>query len=290
MASTTSLSVRKSTTHMLRPDDIEVRPQLNGRWKDLARPDRLIDSLLSLGQIQAVVLRPNPENGNPLLVAGFRRILAAKTITKEKLGGYSPDKPFLIECKLFPVKTDEEALLLNIAENRDRESTSAIDDAHNMDRLHKDHGMKYEDIAKHYGMAVSSVSNRISLLTLAIPIQEAVHKGEMSPTAALQLVGSDDQTQAEALKLGAKTIDQVRQTAAKGSQTGQRRPGRKRSDPNARVKTLKDTRNLMARFSGSDNPMVSMLGGILTAWMDGKTSDSGVQRKVTKLLESAAEG
>lgn len=295
MPSITNLSKAKSTTHKMDPRDIIADHRFNGRWEDEPRPDDLITGLLTEGQLQAVGIRPAADaDSNPRLVFGFRRWLAAMTIMREQLGGYSDKKPFLLECKISTAETDKEAFLLNIAENMRRTDRSVIDDAHNMHRLKTEYDMTLEEIAQLYGLkSASGVANRLKMLELSPTIQRAVHTGKMPMVKALSLVGADDVTVNEALtgdkdltapELERRAIERANSKNDATAPAKEKGRGRPRKDPNSRVKTLKDVRQLASLWSADDTAQLSMLGSLFTAWLDGKSSDKSLRTKIVRLV------
>lgn len=105
------------------PEDLDVDPALNGRH-NLPDIEDLIQSILAVGQIQAVSIRKT--GGRPSLTAGFSRWRAVAEINKR---GLTPS-PTTLRCS-YTQFTEKQAFLANIAENRVRNQTTDLDNANN---------------------------------------------------------------------------------------------------------------------------------------------------------------
>lgn len=171
--------------YRLLPENITTRSELNGRFET---PDIewLINDMLAHGQHTPVVIRN--EGGLAVLVAGFSRWRAVSEINKR---GLTP-KPMQLRCTA--VKCNEvEAFLLNISENRFRNPTTPLDDAHNMKRLLK-WGYTEDQIAEVYFPTAKSakelaearafVKERVTLIGLAPEAEAAVREGRVTAPAA----------------------------------------------------------------------------------------------------------
>src|ERR1700743_3568853 len=116
MAVEFNIQGKRGNTIDFYPQEIEVRPHLNGR-QDKPDIEWLLVDILKHGQIQAVPIWS--DGGTPVLAAGFSRWRAISEINKRKL---TPE-PMRIKCTY--VKTNEQgAFLRNISENRMRNETT----------------------------------------------------------------------------------------------------------------------------------------------------------------------
>jgi ParB/RepB/Spo0J family partition protein len=167
------------------PEHITINPELNGRYET---PDIewLITDMLAHGQHTPVVIRN--DGGLCVLVAGFSRWRAVSEINKR---GLTP-VPMVLRCTA--VKCNEvEAFLLNISENRFRNPTTPIDDAHNIKRLMK-WGYTEDQISEVYFPTAKSekelrearafVNERITLIDLTPEAEQAVRAGRVTMPAA----------------------------------------------------------------------------------------------------------
>ena len=117
----------RTSEYLFLPSDIKINPELNGRH-ELPDIEWLIGSMVSSGQLQPVLI--GNDGGTPILYAGHSRWRAALEINKRKL----TLAPFKLRCVYFK-GSETDAFLATIRENRDRNATTAIDDAHNIAKL-----------------------------------------------------------------------------------------------------------------------------------------------------------
>ena len=136
---------------------------------------------------------PDVERGNPidmLVEAGFRvqlafghsRLAAYKYLQEQGKRGFS----------LFPVVTrelsDEDMFRMGVSENVQRRDLSPIEEARAMVRYRDEFGKSSAEIGDLFGLAESSVRNKMRLLGLPAEIQEAASKGTISEGAARELL------------------------------------------------------------------------------------------------------
>jgi ParB-like chromosome segregation protein Spo0J len=211
---------RRSDMFHVDPTRILVREDLRGRRYPPSEEAiiRRAVSFYRYGQLQPCVVRLISHAGAtnvPLLSAGFTRTAAARLLRE---GFVVPDDfeeealAEAAESQVPPVKAgdfiqvaefmlqirhtkcnEKEALIHNIVENNERDATSDIDDAHNQERLRRDHGFSNAEIARlyNYGAGGQNKVSRLSrLLELPDPIQLRVHLGEIPTQAALELLES----------------------------------------------------------------------------------------------------
>lgn len=175
----------KSTSYYSVPIELVIiNDELNGRIEPItdADIDRMVNSILEVGQLQPCVVRKDGDFYN--LAFGFTRAKAVKRINERKL----TEEPLLLKC-ISARMTDEEALRRNIAENTHRNATTCIDDAHNQQAL-RDQGMNNTEIAKFYGISNSKVTEYAKLLDLSEKHQMLVHRGKLAKSAAILLLTS----------------------------------------------------------------------------------------------------
>lgn len=177
---------KRTSEYRFYPEDIAINPELNGRF-DKPDIEWLITDILTHGQHTPVVIRN--DGGVATLVAGFSRWRAVSEINKR---GLSPVKLQIrstyVQC------TEAEAFLLNISENRFRNPTTPIDDAHNIKRLLNIYQFTEDQVCDIYfptakterelKEARSFVRDRIALISLAPEAEAAVREGRVSESAA----------------------------------------------------------------------------------------------------------
>jgi hypothetical protein len=193
--------MKRDALYKCYPEEIEIREDLNGRHD---KPDIgwLITDILNHGQMQAVGIWDDA--GTPVLAYGFSRWRAISEINLQKL---TPEK---MHIKCVYIRCNEQgAFIRNIAENRMRNPVSAIDDAHNIQRLF-DWTMDEKDVAKIYfpnaateaeiKEAVRWIQARVSLIKLTPEAEEAMRSGRLSETAAQAIAKLSSSQQKATLK------------------------------------------------------------------------------------------
>jgi ParB/RepB/Spo0J family partition protein len=200
----------RTSEYLIAPKDIKFKPELNGRH-ELPDIEWLIDSMVKNGQLQPVLVRN--DGGMPILVAGFSRWRAAIEINKRKL--VSP--AFKLRCVNFR-GSEQQGVLANISENRERNATTPIDDGYNIARLERC-GMSMEEIAAVYHEDVPWCKNRLALVALSKESQEALRDGLVKPSAAKVLAKLSEEQQAFALKTAKKNGTQITAASLKAPKT-----------------------------------------------------------------------
>lgn len=193
---------KRTAEYRFLPEDISIKPDLNGRF-DKPEIDWLITDILTKGQHTPVVIRK--DGGAAVLVAGFSRWRAITEINKRKL----TPVPMQVRCTYVQC-SEAEAFLINISENRFRNPTTQIDDAHNIKRLLNVYAMTEEQIAAFYHptaktdselkVAIKFVADRIALISLSPEAEQAVRSGRVKENAAKAIAKLSQEQQSEVLK------------------------------------------------------------------------------------------
>lgn len=138
----------------------------------------LAESIREIGLQEPIILRPL--NGRYEVVAGDRRVLAFKFLSRERI-------PAIIR------EMDEETLVLvRATENLQRENLSPMEEARVYGNMRDKLGMSFEKIAKRTGRACSTVRKYLDLLDVPEKWQEAVDRKSLAIEAALCLARIDD--------------------------------------------------------------------------------------------------
>lgn len=192
----------RTSEYRFYPEDISIKPDLNGRF-DKPEIEWLITDILAHGQHTPVAIRN--DGGQAVLVAGFSRWRAVSEINKRKL---SP-VPMQLRCTYVQCN-EAEAFIHNISENRFRNPTTSIDDAHNIKRLLNVYAMTEEQVAGIYfptakteselKTASKFVADRIALISLSPEAEEAVRSGRVKESAAKAISKLSQDQQREVLK------------------------------------------------------------------------------------------
>lgn len=155
--------------------DNALQPRFN---YDPAKQEELKSSIREQGILQPILVRPIADGFE--VVAGERRLRAARDIGMEEV-------PAVIRNV-----TNEEALVLALIENVQREDLNPIEEAQAFKRLTDEFHMSHEDIAKSVGKDRSTVTNTLRLLNLSKDIQESVAGGTISMGHARALLSIED--------------------------------------------------------------------------------------------------
>lgn len=147
--------------------DIKPNPSQPRTYFDSTALEQLADSISQHGILQPIIIKPLPNNGYQI-VAGERRWRAAQ------LAGLS-DIPAIIRSL-----EELTQLELSLIENVQRVDLSPLEQALSIHRLHHQFSLKFEEIAKRLGKAVSTVHNLNRLLNLPQNAKQALQEGKIS--------------------------------------------------------------------------------------------------------------
>jgi ParB/RepB/Spo0J family partition protein len=155
--------------------------------------DKMAESFAKHGQLQNVLARRD-EDGTLKMVAGFGRWLGAKAYN-----GAHPDKPMRLKVSVIDC-TPEEAAALASVENRERNATSPIDDAHAHERMRRDYQWTDAKIAEEFDQDAAHVCRLKRLLKLPPKLQALVHVGLVPIQTGYQMAALGRTEQEEILK------------------------------------------------------------------------------------------
>jgi ParB family chromosome partitioning protein len=194
------------------------------------QPERLRELSQSIevnGIIQPLIVRKKGERYE--LVAGERRWRAAKMAGLDKV-------PVVVQNTL-----DDQLLELSLIENIQREDLNPIEVAQAFDRLHREHKLSHDDIARRTGKDRTSVTNMLRLLKLPSDVQIllAEHRLSMGHAKAILGLPSQELQREFADKASAQgmSVRQVERMVQKATETREAGPPEEpaRQDPNVRA-------------------------------------------------------
>ena len=176
--------------------------------------EELAASIKAQGILQPIVVRPvagsSPQRYE--IVAGERRWRASK------LAGLTT-VPVVIRDL-----TDQEALVLALMENLQREDLSPLEEAHGLQQLKDEFGLSQEDLAQRLGKSRSAIANTLRLLSLPESVRNDLAEGKLSAGhAKALLMVSDPSVQDELRKRILRdhlTVREVEAQAAVWKETG----------------------------------------------------------------------
>lgn len=138
----------------------------------------LIASIKAKGVLQPILVRKVASGFE--IIAGERRFRAASALKLDRIPAIVKD-----------VK-DEEALVISLIENIQREGLNPIEEANAFAKLLDNFKFSQDDIARALGKDKTTVSNILRLLKLPADIQKCLAKGEISLGHAKVLLATDD--------------------------------------------------------------------------------------------------
>ena len=138
----------------------------------------LISSVKERGVLQPILVRKIDTGFE--IIAGERRFRAAKELKLDKI-------PVIVK----DVK-DQDALIISLIENIQREGLNPIEEAHAFEKLLENFKFSQDDIAKALGKDKTTVSNILRLLKLPLDVQQCLSKGEISLGHAKVLLATED--------------------------------------------------------------------------------------------------
>lgn len=142
--------------------------------------EELSDSIREYGVLQPIILKAVDE-GKYILIAGERRYRAACLAGLTKM-------PAIIKNL-----EEEEAALIALVENVQRENLNYIEEARAYKRLMDDFNLTQGEIAKRVGKQQSTISNKIRILSLPPEIQEVLTENRLTERHARALLKLDDE-------------------------------------------------------------------------------------------------
>jgi ParB family chromosome partitioning protein len=154
-------------------EDVEIGKFKIREYTFGKKSKELVASIKEKGVIQPIIVRP--KDGRYELVAGQRRLLAAKE------AGLTSVPAIVKEVK------EEEGLEIALIENIQREELNPIEEAEAYKRL-IEFGLTQEEIGKRVGKSRSTIANTIRLLNLPQSIKERVARGEITEGHARALL------------------------------------------------------------------------------------------------------
>lgn len=150
-----------------------IKPNPANVREKLGDVEELADSVREVGILQPLTVE-RLHDGQFRLLAGHRRLAAAKVAQLTH-----------VPCILRRDQLPDETLALMLIENGQRRNLDPIEEAHALQRLLDMVGSQKE-VARRIGKSQATVSQRLSLLLLSKADQNAVRRGDLQVTVAMQ--------------------------------------------------------------------------------------------------------
>jgi ParB-like chromosome segregation protein Spo0J len=282
-------NARRSDMHYVDPADVKLVEANRGRVYAPSEKDIMLRaiSFAEIGQLEPCIIRKSGRDYE--VVAGFHRTAAARLLREGfEFEGVTYHQPDFMLKVVTTTGSAIEARLANIAENAQRTNTSPIDDAVNQRWLREQLGEGDTDIARRYGVSRSTVQRLSRLLELDEEERKMVHDGNLSVSAALELLDMDPALRRVALEAAVELDGKVsgtrlrkaardslvRDTTEDDPEGGEETP---RTAVKAKARSLAEIKQwLMDR--DPDNPDLVKLRDTLLLWVKGEKSDESLLR------------
>lgn len=160
--------------------DIEPNKEQARKQFDEDALSELADSIAQHGVLQPLLVRPIIGGGYQL-IAGERRWRASR------IAGLTQVPVIIKEL------TDDEAAVISLIENLQREDLNPIEEAYGFASLIKDFDLTQEEAARRVGKSRPAVANALRLLRLPQEVIDAVREGKLSAGHARALAAIDDE-------------------------------------------------------------------------------------------------
>ena len=212
------------------PNTLHLKQLKAGKYQPRTRIEQekleeLADSIAREGIMQPLLVRPiTGEKEQYEIIAGERRFRAAK------IAGLS-EVPVLVRDV-----SDQQAAVMALIENMQREDLNPLEEAKGIDRLIKEFSFTHEQAAESIGRSRSYTSNLLRLLNLSEPVQQLLLDGQidmgharalLSLTAAEQILIAN---QVIAKQLSVRETERlVKQVLIQDSQSNQKGVAKERS-------------------------------------------------------------
>lgn len=161
----------------LKIENLSPNPRQPRRRFDADELNELADSIREHGVLQPLIVAPGPEDHTYVLIAGERRLQAAR------LAGLATVPAVVREA------SEEQTLVWAMIENLQREDLNPVEAAQGYRQLNEEFGLSHEQIAEQVGKSRSAVTNTLRLLALPEPILNALVDGRISEGHARALLG-----------------------------------------------------------------------------------------------------
>lgn len=196
-------------------DNIDPNPRQPRTRFDDESLEGLAASIREVGILQPIVVGPADMDGRHVLVAGERRLRAARMVGLDEI-------PAVVR------ESDEATHLAEaLIENVQREDLGPLEEAEAYRALMEDFDMRHEDVAQRVGKSRSAVTNSVRLLNLPGQIQGLIADGRISAGAGRALLGLEDASRAVAIAEEAATEEwSVRQVEEAVRDRREATPGR----------------------------------------------------------------
>lgn len=157
-------------------DKIIPNPRQPRAKFDTGELNELAESIREHGVIQPLIITAGDTPGSYILIAGERRLLAAKSIEMETV-------PAIIR-----EASDQELVEIALVENVQRADLGPLETSEAYRQLSEDFGLSHEEIAARVGKSRTTITNSLRLLNLPEEIKQALVSEKISEGHARTLL------------------------------------------------------------------------------------------------------
>lgn len=263
-------AIKVGDVHQIAVDAIRPNPHQPRSFFSEEQLVELADSIRAHGVIQPLIVRPADGDDIYTLIAGERRLQAARLAGLEQV-------PVVIRAA-----ADQELVELALVENLQRADLSPLEAAEAYQQLHEEFGLPHKDIAARVGKSRVAVTNTIGLLELSAKVKEALAQGEISEGHARAIKALDTaKAQVAAMETIVKRGLNVRQSEELVRQLkGGRKAKARKAAPPPEIQDLQD--KLRDSLGTKVNLQHGAKGGRITLYY---YSDEELNSLVDRLLE-----
>lgn len=158
------MEVRDIKMADIRMSEFNIRKDLDAGTEDTGL-ENLADSIKDKGLLNPLIVRKH-DDGTYELIAGQRRFLACQRLGWETIPAIIRD-----------ITDDTDATILSLIENVHRADLNPIDKARAYQKIYEKY-KDYNTVAKETGVSVSTIRKYLTLLNLALSIQEKLTTAE----------------------------------------------------------------------------------------------------------------
>ncbi|MEW6178576.1 MAG: ParB/RepB/Spo0J family partition protein [Chloroflexota bacterium] len=211
-------------------DEISANPYQPRQEVDNQHIEDLAQSIRQHGILQPIIVSRDPFSGRYTLIAGERRLRAARLAGLETV-------PAVVR-----LVSEQQRLELALIENLQRADLGALETAQAYQRLVDEFGLSHEEIAERVGKSRTAVTNTLRLLKLPEAAQKALANGSISEGHARALLQLPTlQAQLAVLQMIIERGLSVRQTEELARKYSGERPPRPSSPaPLPEIKSLEE--------------------------------------------------
>jgi ParB family chromosome partitioning protein len=168
------------------------------RHMDQDALDELANSIAKQGVLQPIVAR-KLASGDYEIIAGERRWRAAQQASLDRV-------PVVVR-----ELSDEDAMVIGLIENLQREDLNPIEEARGMQRLIEEFTMTHQQVADSVSRSRAAVSNLLRLLSLQTDVSTLLEQGQLDMGHARALLSLEEGLQHKAAQKIVKSGMSVRQ-------------------------------------------------------------------------------